>query len=135
MGYHLKPKNKELDYFSFGAFSWSWLLKSGAGLAVNVTRGLEPSSYYYIPDKKGRSPQSNDGYYVTSKNAKLMAQLTRVIVNGEHIFARDWEKLSDDRKNFFSNSLGIQGAVRDDFLDRAEQFADWAEKSKGFWIY
>ncbi len=133
MGYDLKPRNKNIDEFCFGSFSWGWLMQSGVGLAIGITRGLRTFSYYYTPDKKGRDPNCNDGYYVTSKQAKLMSVLCNSIVSGERKIAIDWESIPENEKKYLEDKGSAP--VREDFVDKAERFAEWAKKCGGFWIY
>lgn len=138
MGYDLKPRNKNLEWFSMGAFSWSWMLNAGVGLVIGTGNAIEPAQYSYVPDKKGASPQSNDGYYVTSKEAKTMAIVARGLVRVERFKADQWGKYSPEMQKEMQGWNGkyktYNMPVRSDFIDKAEKFADWAEKSGGFWI-
>ena len=139
MGYDLKPKNKELEWFTMGAFSWSWMLDAGVGLVLGQGKGIKPATYRYIPDKKGASPCSNDGFHVTSKQAKIMAHVTRGLVSVERGKVEEWERMSEEERKQMEDwnvTRSIYNLpVRSDFIDKAEKFADWAEKSGGFRIY
>lgn len=140
MGYDLYAKNKDAGEFHFGAFSWPWLLDAGVGLAIGQGPGFSPASYFYQPDRKGRDPMSNDGFHVKAADAKLMARLARVVVDLEKNRAEAFDKLPTETKAELS-SFGSRTAhiykmpVRDDFRQKALEFADWAEKSGGFTIH
>lgn len=134
MGFRLQASNKSLEDFHFGAFSWSWLLETGVGLAVGVSKGVKPYEFIYQPDKKGRCARYNDGYHVTKKQADMMAFLTKMLVLNQRFFNDEFRKLSDDDKEYYSKNYQIYD-IRDDFIEKAEAFAEWAEKSKGFRIY
>jgi hypothetical protein len=138
MGYDLKPRNK-IEGFHMGAFSWGWMLNAGVGLAIGTGNAIEPASYSYIPDKRGRSPQSNDGYYVSAKKAKLMSTIARGLVQVESFKNNEWDKLSPEKQKQmqeWNDKFKIYNMpVRKDFIEKTEDFAEWAEKSGGFWIY
>ncbi|MDY7043620.1 hypothetical protein RVS70_05315 [Virgibacillus sp. M23] len=139
MVYDLKPKNEELDWFSMGAFSWSWMLDAGVGLVLGQGKGIKPATYRYIPDENGASPRSNDGYYVDEEKAKIMAQVARGLVSVERGKTDEWNAMSEeereqiDKWSLRSNIYNLP--IREDFVDKAEKFADWSEKSGGFEIH
>ena len=138
MGYDLKPRNKELEWFSMGVFSWSWMLGAGVGLVLGNGNSIEPAQYVYVPDKNGASPQSNDGYYVTSKQAKIMSVVAKGLVSVEKFKRAQWNGYSPERQQQmqeWNNRNKIYNMpVREDFIDKTERFAEWSEKSGGFWI-
>lgn len=138
MSYDLKPRNKNSEWFRMGAFSWMWMLDAGVGLVLGEGKGIEPASYRYIPDKKGASPCDNDGYYVTSKDAKLMSIVARGLVSVEKGKVDEWKNYTPEKqKNIeeWNTKHKIYNLpVREDFIEKAEKFAEWAEKSGGFWI-
>lgn len=139
MGYDLKPRNKKVDWFQMGAFSWGWMINAGVGLAINTGASIEPASYSYTPDSKGRSPQSNDGYYVNSKQAKLMSQIAKGLVHVESFKNKEWDNLTPEQQkqmeDFNSRSHIYNMPIRKDFIEKTIKFAEWAEKSGGFWIH
>ncbi len=138
MGYDLKPRNKDLDWFGMGAFSWSWMLNAGVGLVLGQGRGIKPGEYRYIPDKKGYSPCSNDGFCVTSKQSKIMAHVARGLVSVEKGKSDEWERMTEEERKqieeWNTRHRMYNLPVRKDFIEKAEKFAEWAEKSGGFWI-
>jgi len=139
MGYDLSSRNKEAGDFYMGAFSWSWMINAGVGLVIGTGPAKNPASYSYTPDAKGASPQTNDGYRVTAEQARMMAAAARGLVNVERFIAKEWEQMSEeDRKldtEWNERSKIYRTPVRDDFIDKAAAFAEWAEKSGGFAIW
>jgi hypothetical protein len=139
MGYDLKAKKSDLEEFHFGAFSWAWLLDEGVGLAIKTGPGLDALTYYYEPDENGHSPQDNDGYYVTEEKAKMMAELTRSVVFLQQKRRESFNKKSEEEqktmRDFNLRSTAFRLPVREDFVEKAEKFAEWADKSGGFTIH
>ncbi len=82
---------------------------------------------------------SNDGYYVSPKNAKIMAIVARGWVLVERGKRDEWEELSEEEqkrmeewnKEFKTYKLPASG----EFIDKVEAFANFAETSGGFRIY
>ena len=138
MGYDLKPRNKELEWYSMGIFSWSWMLNKGVGLVIGTGYAIKPAQYSYIADKRGASPQSNDGYYVTSKQAKIMAVVARGLVSVEKFKVQQWNEYTPEiqkqMQDWNDKHKLYNMPVREDFINKVENFAEWAEKSGGFWI-
>lgn len=136
MGYDLVARRKDSEDFYMGAFSFPTMLDLGVGLVINTGAGVESFRYYYIPDKKGNSPQSNDGYYVTSKQAKMMSFLVYKVVWLQRERTKEWREFSEQEQKFYSEELKLSGIpIREDFIDKIEKFADWAKDSGGFWIW
>lgn len=139
MSYDLVPRNKELEPLYFGAFSWSWMLRAGVGLVIGTGDSIVPASYRYMPDKRGRDPNSNDGFHVTSKQAKLMAEVAKGLLSVEYGKHKEYEEASAAERERWDapGSLGTglyHLPVRKDFLEKVERFVEWAPKSGGFWI-
>ena len=128
MGYDFKPRNKDLDWFHLGAFSYIWMLKEGPGLVLGYDEGVITSTYIYIPDKKGRDPTNNEGYYIKSKECKLIAFLLRQRMRVVEYRNKTFEGLEQSEKDWLEKYRPHRyGAVRDDFIEKAYKFADWLE--------
>lgn len=153
MGYDLKPKNKNLDYFHFGAFSYPVLLEACGYLWPFI---LDGGRYYSVPDidKRfdGEYPRilTNDGFRITASEAKIMARCARNFVAIQRTLpdknmGTGFSCQNTFKKEDLIDSLmrGLSGAnpgpwpkkIRSDFVDKLEKFAEWAEKSQGFRIY
>jgi len=123
MGYDLEPNNKNLDTFHFGAFSWPILLEACGYLYPAVQKRVqwEMAGNAGDIDKRFKNCEyppilSNDGFYVTTEEAKIMARMA------ENFVAIESGKPDGKR-------------IRDDFLSKFEQFAKWAKQSGGFKIW
>lgn len=143
MTYDLHPRNRGLDQFRAGAFSWCWLLDQGVGWPLGYYAGDSPGTYLYTPDPSQRGdPATNDGYRVTAAQAREMARLSRYIVALHRARRQQWEALSEEerqRRQRWCRDHPLDRPmyrlpVREDFVDLAERFADWAERSGGFRI-
>lgn len=140
MAFDLNPKNNEMESLSVGGFSWPiFLQETGMGYVLGYGAGFKPSSYVYNEGNNG-SPVSNDGYKVTSSEAKAMARVARGYVTVQRFVNKEWEALPESELSYYekAKSLGEQPLYRakmhEDHLKFLEKFADWAEKSKGFTI-
>jgi hypothetical protein len=141
MGYDLVPKNKAVKGISFGAFWWPIMLQeTGMGYVLGYGAGRTPASYVYIPDKRGASPVSNDGYSVSSKEASMMAAIARGFVSVNRFIQKEWDVIPEDQKTTDWEYKTHEGKLlynrpwHEDRLKQIEAFADFAEKSKGFKI-
>lgn len=134
MGMDLYPRNKAADEFHWGAFGWSWMLSEGVGLPVGHFAGLGPGEFIYLDRPDGKSLGYNDGARVSAKEAKDMAKVARWIVAKQRAMHQqleqrpehEQEQMREDRHKLYTLP------VRKDWIDRLDQFADWAEKSGGF---
>lgn len=141
MGYDLRPVNKELKELAYGAFTWPFMLQeTGMGYVLGYGEGRTPASYVYQKGNKG-APVSNDGYKVNATEAKAMAMVARGYVSVQRFVNKEWEaipeterKRSADQVSSNGNSL-YRGEVHEDRLKQLEEFADFAEQSKGFTIH
>ena len=125
MGYDMRPRNKELGDFHFDIFSWPELLSQCCFIWPFFHNGFK---WYYVDgvDERFKFEDqypliiTNDGFYVTADEAHIMARMTRnfVVIQRSIKDEDEWPK-----------------SIREDFVDRYEKFADWAEKSRGFWIH
>jgi hypothetical protein len=138
MSYHLVPRNKDLEIYYFGAFSFTWMLDAGVGLVLGTGKSIEPASFRYVPDKKGRCPRDNDGFYVTSKQAKIMSLLAYGLVSVERGKLNEWNKKPTEEqesiKKYNDKHHIYNLPIREDFIEKVEEFAEWVKKSGGFKI-
>lgn len=127
MSYTLKAKNKELDHFEFGAFSWPILLEACGYLFPSIHKNGKWCAVFGTDSRFPDNAQypgiiANDGFRVTADEARIMARIARNFVNMQ------WAtKATED------NAWPVK--IREDFTDRYEAFAEWAIKSGGFTIW
>jgi hypothetical protein len=140
MGYDLYPRNKKLESFHMGAFSFSWMLDEGVGLVIGCGPSMNPGEFFYCSDEQGRCPMYNDGFRVDAEHARAMSLAAYGLAAKERWIAGEWAKLTPDERaekeranKEFKKDL-YRPAVRDDFIDKAEKFAAWAWESGGFAI-
>lgn len=139
MSYDLHAKNKNVESIRIGAFSWPIMLQdSGMGYVLGYGKSRVPGEYVYLNGNNG-SPVSNDGYRVTSEEAKIMAKIARGYVSVKRFINDQWEAL-DEAERIESEQLKINGKplyeqqTGDGFLELIEKFAEFAERSGGFCI-
>lgn len=134
MGMDLYPRNKDAGDFHWGAFGWSWMLAEGVGLPVGHFPGLAPGEFIYNGRPDGKSLGYNDGARVTAKEAKQMAMMARWIAAKQRAMQQQFESrpekeqaaMREDRFKLYTLP------VRQDWVEKLDRFADWAEKSAGF---
>lgn len=142
MGYDLRANNKKIETFSIGAFSWPIILQeTGMGYVLGYGEGREPASYVYQTGNIG-SPASNDGYKVSSAEAKAMAMVARGFVSVQRFIKKTWDEMPEDErkrtqeiKNHDGTKPLYKQAWHEDRLKMIEKFAEFAEQSKGFSIW
>lgn len=145
MSYDLKPRNKNIEEISIKAFIWPMMLqKTGMGYLLGYGSDIQPSRYIYLPRKKS-SPVSNDGYKVSSFEAKAMSQISRGYISVKKLINKQYESMTEIEKNetLSAKYYGEKGLVQnlyehpvdEEFLKALEIFADFAEKSQGFEIH
>lgn len=155
MGYDLAAKNEETGDFHFGAFSFPILLEACGYLWPCVQGG---SQWFCAFGVDPRMPEgddyprllSNDGFEVTDEEAKIMARIARNFVavqrrlpddnkpqdaRGKAEFKRDDLVALMNKAMFGGSTEPWPVKIREDFTDKFEKFADWAEKSGGFAIH
>lgn len=161
MGYDLTALNPELTgddkRFHFGAFSWGPLLEACGYLFPCLSRG---GQWYCLWGADPRMPEgdtyprllSNDGFVVTADEAKIMARMARNFVAIQRSLPEDHRgsgtsstqmmfKREDIEQILMKAMSGITDdrpwpvKIRDDFTEKYERFAVWAEKSGGFEIW
>jgi hypothetical protein len=139
MSYTLNPSNKKSKPISFGAFSWPILLQeTGMGYVLGYGKSKDPAGYVYQSGNHG-SPVSNDGYRVTAEDAKMMARIARGYVSVKEFVNKQWETLSIEEKErakeITHNGKPIYTPeTSQQWLSKLIEFAEFAEKSKGFKI-
>lgn len=134
MGFDLYARNKEAGHFYMDAFSWSWMLEAGVGLPVGHGHGYAPGMFCFSRRPDGKCLSYNDGARVTAKEARMMAMVARWVADHQDRLHELWmqesgedrQRMTDDRMRLFTPP------VRRDFVDKAREFADWADKSGGF---
>ena len=136
MGYDLQPRNKELEQFYLRAFSFPVLLVICGYLWPCINRGPKWCCVFGVDERmpKGQTSPTlitNDGFRVTAEEARIMARMTRNFVAIQR-------SLPDQEEQGMS-TLGYlehwPRKIRDDWVDRFEAFAEWAEQSQGFKIW
>lgn len=155
MGYELSPRNKGVEGFSIGAFSFPILLEACGYLWPMVQNG---GQWYCAFGTDPRMPQgdtyprliSNDGFRVTAEEARIMARVASNYVAIQRSLPDEQPKAvgisgqSEFRKDDVLEILmrGMSGGtkdpwpkkIREDFVARFAEFAEWAPKSGGFRI-
>lgn len=154
MGYDLKPKNADIEWFPFGAFSWPVLVEACGYLFPAISKGAK---WYCVSGADPRMPEgddypsilSNDGMEITAEEARIMARMARNYVAVQRSLPEENRDPGLRGKAEF-NKEDVEAAVlrgmheyewpwpskiRDDFTDRLEEFADWAEQPEGFEIH
>ena len=137
MGFDLRPRNKNAEDYSMGAFSWSWMLDNGVGLPVGYGPGFAPASFVYRTRPDGLCIAYNDGARVTAKEAKLMAMAARWLADYQDSLYDLWMKEPEEARDRMQSEPGriYKPPARRDFVEKVRAFADWAEKSGGFRVY
>lgn len=123
-----------------GAFCWHWMLEAGVGLPLGYGKGIKPSQFVYRPRKDGLCIGYNDGAIITAKEARTMAKVARWVSDYHQLLWEIWEKMPAKERENITQKTDAGASyylipIRKDFIERAKEFADWAEKSKGFRIY
>lgn len=141
MSYDLIPKNKNVNELRVGSFSWPiFLQETGAGYVLGYGQGRTMGSYVYQQGNKG-SPVSNDGYKVTSTEAKMIAKILRGFVSVQRYVNKEWEAIPEADREFLQKQKVMdygtplyRGTWHEDRLKEMEKIAEFAEQSKGFTI-
>lgn len=144
MGYDLIARNKKakIKEFAFGLFSWPILLQeTGMGYVIGYGPSMEPNSYNYIPRTANEgSPVSNDGYIVTSSQAKAMALVAKGFVSSNRFINNQWSEIPEERQIEMRKAVNYNRAplyrqwYSEEHLVKLEKFAEFANQSGGFTI-
>lgn len=138
MGYNLRPSKKTVNSISIGAFSWPmYLQETGAGYVVGYGSGVRPATYVYQSGKKG-SPVSNDGYYITSKESKIMACVIDGFLSVQRFMRTEIDALKPEElkqmeqanENFGWKTYNLPMAEK--HLDKLEEISKFMKESGGF---
>jgi len=140
MGYTLQPKNKKIEELNIGAFSWPiFLQETGMGYILGYGSGRAPAQYVYNSGNHG-SPASNDGYIVTSFEAKAMAKCAKGFVSVQRFVNKDWEdnftveQYDELIKRHYNGNKTYRSKWHEDRLKDLERIAEFMEQSRGFRI-
>lgn len=139
MGADLYALRDDVSPFHMGAFSWSWMLNAGVGLPIGCGPS-EAGSFVYTPrdaDDHDSCPHYNDGFPVSSDEARAMALCAWGLTVVERYKRQAWEARSEQERARiedlrYSDPARAVVPVRADFVDKAEAFAWWAWASGGF---
>lgn len=140
MGYDLRPSKKEINGIMVGAFSWPmYLQETGAGYVLGYGAGIRPATYVYQSGKKG-SPVSNDGYYVTSKEAKTMSCVidgylsvqTFMRLEIDALPPEEVNQMEEANKNSSWKTYNLPMAQK--HLDKLKEISKFMNESGGFYI-
>jgi hypothetical protein len=140
MGFDLISRNKNAKNMSIG-FMWDIMLKeTGMGYLLGYGSGVSPGSYVYNYEQAGRLPSLNDGFIVTSFDAKAMAKIARGYLFVTRFNNQIWDAMTEEERARKSTALANNKLLYtqkkgDLFLKKLEDFAEFAEKSGGFRIY
>ena len=136
MGYDLMPRNKKAGTFWLGIFPFQILQEACGYLWPCISKGVR---WYCVFGADPRMPVgdnyprllSNDGFRITAEEARIMARIARNFVEVQR-------SLSDERTPSDLTPVHLWPwpiKIYTDFVDKFEQFADWAERSQGFAIW
>lgn len=136
MGYTLRPVNRNLDSINFGAFIWPMMLEeTGMGYIIGYGRGMNIGTHIYLSGNHG-SPVTNDGYKVSSREAKAMAAMALGFCSVRKEVNKQWEPLDERQKEIQRNLKYLYTQeIGDAFLEKIQKFAIFAWNSKGFRIW
>lgn len=143
MGYDLiaRKKTAKITEHSIGMFSWPMFLQeTGMGYILEYGKSITISQYVYTPAKNGGSPVSNDGYPVSSFQAKAMAAVARGFIKTSRFINKEWESIPEEEAQRMREYKSHDGttlyhqAWHEDRLKQLEKFAEFAEQSGGFTI-
>jgi hypothetical protein len=140
MGYDFSPVNEEAGGFHMGAFLWPHFLEQCGAYFICISQP-GGGKWFFIAGVDERMPEqdkyprlhSNDGFPVTEEEAKVLARIARNYAT----IQRNLEDQSKEEDDFLKPAYQQiwPRKIREDWVDRLEQFADWAEQSGGFAIW
>lgn len=152
MSYDLKPKNQSAGDFRLGALSFPVLLEACGYLFSCINKGPHWYCVFGVDERMGNEyPRltTNDGFPVTEEEAKIMARIARNFVAIQRSLPD--ENLTEDARSkssfkqedvmdammrgIFGGEVNWPVKIREDWVDKFEKFADWAEQSGGFEIW
>ena len=142
MGYTLRPRNKELDSFHFGAFSFPLLLEA-CGYMFPCVHTV--SRWYRVCgiDSRFENKEYPEiiimgcGFRVAAEEARWMWRVARNLVAVQRSLPEPpmdetgqptWEYIAQSDNEW-------PRWIRRDFVDLFDKFTDWANRSRGFRIF
>ena len=113
------------------------MLDAGLGLVLGTGDGFKPAQFIYLSRPDGKCVNYNDGAYVTVAECRDLAKVARWIADIQDGRIRQWEQVpSEGRERMAANTSGIYKLPwHPDVVKKFRDFADWCEKSGGFWIH
>lgn len=136
MGYDLIPRNKKTSPIRGNIFSWPIILnETGACYLFNYgDNSARPGTYVYDSSRGPGSPVSNDGFNVTSLEARMLAKLFRGYIFVKRAIREDWEKRTEEEKTLLLSFNKKSRPPSEEFIKKIESLADFCEHSGGFRI-
>lgn len=136
MGYDLIPVNKEAGSPSGMISTWPQILnETGACYLFGYGNNTMKAGFYIYNRERGPgSPVSNDGFKVSSSEAKAMAKLFRGYVHVKRAIREEGEKMDSEEKAVYSKFSWYKEPPCEAFIKKVEELAEFCEKSKGFII-
>ena len=121
------------------------LEETGMGYILGYGENVKPGTYVYNDGNKG-TPASNDGYKVTSFEAKAMARMARGFISVKRFINKQYGEMDEITRKYFESAtfekddgtvvkLFRQQITDENFLLKLEKFAEFAEQSRGFTIH
>lgn len=136
MGYSLMPKNKDAGCPKGMILTWPQILNE-TGVCYLFGYGdntISLGTYIYDESRGPGSPVSNDGFKVTSSEAKIMAKMFRGYVFVKRAIREEWNKKTEEEKKIMmAINVGLV-PPSEDFINKIESLIGFCEKSGGFTI-
>ena len=130
MGYDLSARH-DIEYFHLGAFSWPILLEAFGYLFPEIHKD---GKFLFLTGADERYDSgtlgSNDSFRVTANEARIMARMARNYVAIQR--ALEPQESVDIFQPCYMQPWPKK--ICEDFVDKFEKFAEWAERSGGFTI-
>lgn len=127
MGYDLKPRNKKLGNLHLSGGTWPTIAQSfGMYFDHLITRNGYVSwdkSYPYI--------LYNDGYRVSASDARILSRMARNFAKLQSALPDTW---NEENINHPYNPGRDLLKCSDSITNSIKEFANWAERSRGFRI-
>lgn len=158
MGYDLHAENEGVEPFQFGAFSWGHVVQTWGYLFPFQARD---SKFYMVEMDEDREVEvwnqetddgyirettrmpmidSNDGFVVKADECPVIARMLRNFVRWQTHVNNDPSVAEDVKKHETPEfkRAGLRAwptPMREDWLEKMWEFADWVERSGGFAIH
>jgi hypothetical protein len=142
MSVDLAPQNENIPSYHSGSFSWGWMAERGVFLSVGCGPLLAGAHYMIGHLRDGAEMGSNDGFPVSADEARAMAHAAYGLWLIEQYKLSQWRALSKEEQDRrmalpYSQQRNEDSwtPIREDFIDRALEFAWFAHASGGFKVY